>query len=82
MRWILMMTLCLAACATGGHRYYDNDYGDYHTWNGTEVVFYSQWETDTRRPHVEYERRPSEEQREYWKWRHEHVHDRDRDHDH
>lgn len=81
MRWIAMMMVCLvAACYTGGHRYYDADHNDYHTWNGAEITFYTQWEGETRRPHIDYDRRPSDEQREYWNWRHNHEHDRDDHH--
>jgi len=82
MRWMMITMLCLAACATGGYRYYDADHGDYHRWNETEVTFYTQWEGDTRRPHRDFDRRSDDERREYWAWRHEHEHEHDRDHDH
>jgi hypothetical protein len=72
MRWILI--LALAACASGGARYYDADHGDYHRWDNTEVTFYSSWETETHRPHVDYARRNADEQKEYWNWRHSHDH--------
>ena len=81
-RFALSMIVGLAACASGGGRYYDADHRDYHRWNDTEVTFYVQWEGETRRPHQEFERRNADEQREYWNWRHNHDHDHDRDRDH
>jgi hypothetical protein len=69
------MMVGLVACASGGARYYDADHHDYHAWNNTEVTFYAQWENEGRRPHVDYERRSGDEQREYWNWRHNHDHD-------
>ena len=49
--------------------YYDPYYHDYHPING-EVVFYSQWEANTHRSHVELKDRNKAEQKEYWDWRH------------
>jgi len=58
-------------------RYYDADYGDYHTWNNGEEVYYRQWITVNNRPYVKYQKLPPDDQRAYWHWRHEHP-----DHDH
>ena len=72
----------VSACAT--HRYYDSDDRVYHRWNHDEVVFYQRWERETRRPHVDYDRRSDNDRRAYWHWRHDHRDDhrelhRDRD---
>ena len=64
-----------AARVSGGYRYYDADYNDYHTWNNGEVVYYTRWEHDTHRDHRDFDKRSKDEQKEYWHWRH----DRDRD---
>jgi hypothetical protein len=60
--------VALTACA--GHRTYDPYYGDYHRWNSSEDGFYRQWEGETRRAHIDFGRRPAEEQHAYFDWRH------------
>ncbi|MDB4874292.1 MAG: hypothetical protein JWM41_738 [Gemmatimonadetes bacterium] len=60
----------ISACA--GHRVYDPYYGDYHRWNHSEDGLYRQWEGETRRDHVDFGRRPAEEQHAYYDWRHKH----------
>ena len=60
--------LTLAACA--GHQTYDPYYSDYHRWNSAEDGFYRRWETETGRGHLDFGRRPVEEQRAYYGWRH------------
>jgi hypothetical protein len=50
-------------------RVYDPYYHDYHAWDG-EVVYYNQWEHDTHRDHVEFNKRNSDDQKAYWDWRH------------
>ena len=52
-------------------RVYDPYYRDYHPWGG-EVTYYSQWETETHRPHVDYNHRKADDQKAYWDWRHSH----------
>jgi hypothetical protein len=37
-----------------------------------EDVYYTQWEHETHRDHVDYEKRKDAEQKEYWRWRHDH----------
>jgi hypothetical protein len=54
------------------HTYHDPYYNDDHRWNRNEVVFYQRWEGDTHREHVDFKRRNSDEQKEYWNWRHSH----------
>ena len=50
-------------------RVYDPYYHDYHTW-AAEEPYYSQWEHDTHRDHVEFAKRSKEDQKAYWDWRH------------
>lgn len=78
---VLALPAVISGCAT--HREYDPQYRDYHSWDRGEVVYYQQWEVETRRDHRDFDRRPPDEQREYWAWRHNHSDsDRDRrDHD-
>jgi hypothetical protein len=37
-----------------------------------EDVYYTQWEHETHREHLDYDRRNDRDQKEYWKWRHDH----------
>jgi hypothetical protein len=53
-----------------GYRVYDPGYADYHTWDANENGFYTRWEAETHRPHVDFRRRPANEQKEYFTWRH------------
>ena len=64
----------IAGCAT--HSVYDDEYRDYHRWNGDENLFYIRWESETHRDHRDFDKRSERERRSYWEWRH-----RDRDHD-
>ena len=50
---VLAVPLLVAGCATHV-RYYDAGYGDYHTWNNGEVVYYNNWEHETHREHREF----------------------------
>jgi hypothetical protein len=50
-------------------RVYDPYYRDYHDWNG-ETVYYNQWEHDTHRDHVDFNKRNAGDQKAYWDWRH------------
>jgi hypothetical protein len=63
--------LCSGCAVHAG--YYDPYYHDYHPVNG-EVVYYSQWEHDTHRDHVEFKSRNDADKKEYWSWRHSHDH--------
>jgi hypothetical protein len=65
-----LFTAPVAVSACAGHRTYDPYYGDYHRWNGTENGFYTQWEGETHRAHLDFGRRPAEEQHAYFDWRH------------
>jgi len=67
----LSTPLVTAGCnARASYEVYDPYYGDYHTWDATEVSFYSQWETQTHRSHVDYNKRSDADKKEYWTWRH------------
>jgi hypothetical protein len=68
---VLAVPLLVAGCATRV-RYYDAGYGDYHTWNSGEAVYYNNWEHETHREHREFRERNEGEQKEYWAWRHNH----------
>ena len=65
---LLAAPVGFAACS--GHRVYDPYYGDYHRWNGSENGFYLQWEGERRMSHLDFDRRPFEEQHAYYDWRH------------
>jgi hypothetical protein len=75
-----MTTIALAAAlmapaitGCGPHRVYDPYYHDYHVW-GTEQGYYTQWEHDTHRDHVDFNKRNANEQKQYWDWRHSQDH--------
>ena len=53
-----------------GYRVYDPGYADYHVWDDNEAGFYARWEGETRRAHVDFQKRPAAEQKEYFTWRH------------
>ena len=59
----------LSGCAVHA-RIYDPYYRDYHTWNDHEAVYYSQWEHETHRDHLDFKSRNDADQKEYWTWRH------------
>jgi hypothetical protein len=63
----LISPVLLAGCAA---RVYDADHGDYHHWNHGEDVYYTRWEGETHRDHVDFKARPAADQKEYWNWRH------------
>jgi hypothetical protein len=50
-------------------RVYDPYYHDYHAWDG-EVTYYSQWEHDTHRDHMDFNKRSDDDKKAYWDWRH------------
>ncbi len=50
-------------------RVYDPYYRDYHVW-ATEEPYYTQWEHDTHREHRDFDKRSTDEQKDYWNWRH------------
>ena len=67
----LSAPILIGGCSGGGYyRTYDPYYNDYHVWNNDEVVYYNRWEHDTHRDHVDFRKRKSDDQKEYWTWRH------------
>ncbi len=60
---------CSARVSTG-YTVHDGYYNDDHVWDDNEVVFYNRWEGDTHRSHVDFRKRPANEQKEYFTWRH------------
>jgi hypothetical protein len=52
-------------------RVYDPYYHDYHAWDG-EVTYYAQWEHDTHRDHMDFNKRNDDDKKAYWDWRHSH----------
>jgi len=65
----LMISGC-AARVTTGYRVHDSYYNDDHVWDNNEFGFYSRWEGETHRKHVDFRRRHVNEQKDYWTWRH------------
>ncbi len=79
---LLLAVVCaspvfMTGCAVHA-RVYDPYYRDYHPWGG-EVTYYSQWETETHRHHMDYNHLSADDQKSYWQWRHDHGHDHDHD---
>lgn len=69
----LLSPVIISGCAarvSTGYRVYDPDYRDYHVWNDDEIGFYTRWEGETHRAHVDIRRRPAAERKEYFTWRH------------
>ena len=62
----LMLAAAIALPALTGCAVHARVYGP------GEDVYYTQWEHETHREHVGYDRRNARDQKEYWKWRHDH----------
>ncbi|MGB7263941.1 MAG: hypothetical protein WBC92_00405 [Terracidiphilus sp.] len=58
----------MTGCAVHA-RVYDPYYHDYHAW-GTEDGYYVQWEHNTHRDHMDFNKRSAADQKQYWDWRH------------
>jgi hypothetical protein len=67
---VLTASFAMAGCSVHA-RVYDPYYNDYHSWDH-ETVYYNQWEVETKRPHVDYQKRQKDDQKAYWDWRHSH----------
>jgi hypothetical protein len=52
-------------------RVYDPYYHDYHPW-APEAGYYSQWEHDNHRDHMDFDKRSDADKKAYWDWRHSH----------
>jgi hypothetical protein len=59
----------ITACAGGGI-VYDPYRHDYRRWNHGEDRFYQEWEIETHRVHMDFNRRSRGDQNAYWGWRH------------
>jgi hypothetical protein len=65
----LVSASAMTGCASSG-LYYDSHVRDYRRWNHGEDRYYLQWENQTHRGHVPFQRRSAGDQRAYWGWRH------------
>lgn len=65
---VVIVPLLCSGCAAHV-RVYDPYYHDYHVW-ATETPYYTQWEHDTHRDHVEFNQRSDADKKAYWDWRH------------
>ena len=59
----------LSGCQARVH-VYDSYHRDFHAWSGGEARYYSRWEDDTHRDHVDFAKRDPADQQNYWDWRH------------
>jgi hypothetical protein len=48
---------------------YDPYYHDHHVW-AAEEPYYTQWEVNTHRDHMDFAKRTPADQKEYWDYRH------------
>jgi len=64
---IAMPVLCNGCAARV--RVYDPYYHDYHAWPAEEP-YYTQWEHETHREHMDFNKRSKADQKAYWDWRH------------
>ncbi len=70
----LLLTISLAVpvlssgCAVHA-RVYDPYYHDYHGW-AAEEPYYSRWEVETHREHMDFNKRNDADKKAYWDWRH------------
>lgn len=68
MAMLLAAPVTFTACTT--RQVYDPYHNDSHRWDRAEERRYEQWETETHRSHMAFDRRSSDEQRAYFDWRH------------
>ena len=64
---LLASSLLAPGCAARARAYRPYDY---FSWSHQEALYYSQWERDTRRDHVDFTVRSDADMYTYWKWRH------------
>jgi hypothetical protein len=72
MRWNpakLALTLVFAGLTACAHHTY---VATTDVWGPGESTYYTRWEVETHRDHVDWERRGDDEHRAYWEWRHSH----------
>lgn len=64
---ITLPVLCTGCAAHV--RVYDPYYHDYHVW-AAEEPYYTQWEHDTHRAHMDFAKRSDADKKAYFDWRH------------
>jgi len=67
---VFAASLLTAGCAARVRVYDPYDHA-YRAW-APEASYYGQWEHDTHREHMEYQKRNAADQKAYWEWRHNH----------
>lgn len=67
----LLCPVLISGCSPAP-TYSDAEHHDTHRWDDHEKTLYNQWERETNRAHVDFERRADAEKKEYWDWRHRH----------
>jgi hypothetical protein len=73
----LFAPVMFSGCAArASYRVYDPGHEDFHVWGSNEGVYYQRWEVETHRDHRDFDKRNSDEQKEYWNWRHKHNDDK------
>ncbi|MGA2889308.1 MAG: hypothetical protein ABSE51_14760 [Terracidiphilus sp.] len=69
----ILATALFSTGCEGNVRVYDPYYHDYHEW-APESGYYSQWEHDTHRDHMDFKKRNDADKKAYWDWRHSNDH--------
>ncbi|HEY2470906.1 MAG TPA: hypothetical protein VGI45_24140 [Terracidiphilus sp.] len=64
---VLLVAVLTTPLALSGCRIHQT-----HTWGPAETNHYTQWEHETNRNHLEWERRSDADQKAYWEWRDRH----------
>ena len=64
---LLASSLLASACAARAPAYRPYDY---FSWSHQEALYYSQWERDTHRQHLDFTVCSDADMREFWEWRH------------
>ncbi|MGD1063756.1 MAG: hypothetical protein ABR860_10895 [Terracidiphilus sp.] len=65
---VMSLPLFCGGCAARVN-VYDPYYRDYHVW-AAETPYYSQWEHDTHRDHMDFNKRSDADKKAYWDYRH------------
>ena len=65
---VMSLPLFCGGCAARVN-VYDPYYRDYHVW-AAETPYYSQWERDTHRDHMDFNKRSDADKKAYWDYRH------------
>ncbi|MGB6199436.1 MAG: hypothetical protein WA871_06935 [Candidatus Acidiferrales bacterium] len=68
---ITLPVITTVGCAARvGYSVYDPYYGDYHTWDNGEDVYYRGWLSTNHRSYVKYNNLSKDDQKAYWTYRH------------